>query len=521
MASYSVDLQNQRMNGWYWQHHVLRVLVSALGFQNQRIYDEVIKYKRNYWYARRGKSIPNIIMQENDGLAGIVKGIEHQFPGLEHGLHKLSDSGNLYNALAHSDAAFVIVKSRSVSSANGGKDHKRVPITDLRHDTRTLQNYYINFESPSPEILQSVVGKPRECYGREWPSRVLFNLDVEYHTPYKQAGDDDVNLFNRIEPARKIIEWELMCYGIPHTCIMTGKGYHFISQVRGSSPFMEDLIKMGWKIEEGVIARLNSNEMSEKIGFRIPIRAEEAYKAITRLQQFFFSKVIRRIRKETALRVEVSDRGSDCLVLDNTSQLRFSHTGNVAVVASPYEKFYEGGGRVMARLTRSYNGRERIYICDAHKRRRYIDSSLAHIHHDVGYIPEGSEGLWNLMKDYYQGSLFKELHNPMDHVDHEHPWTWGRTYRHDDYHYLDGVVGDVWQYGENRGPHNLLNPDVLNHFVFSLDKARWHPKHIAGLLRAIYEDQRFGWGDVFFTNNAERHANGWVEIILGQKYEWV
>ena len=513
------------MNGWYWHYDVQRILSSALGHQNERIYDEIKQYKANHRDQRRGKRLHDIIRMENDGILPIVDRIEHEYPGLEPGVKKLSDSGNLHHALAGSLAAFVVVKSRSIAGANGGKDHKRVPVTDLRWATQTLQNYYINFENPPPEVLQSVVGKPRECYGRMWPSRVLFNLDIEYHTPYKNAGDDDINLFNRIEPGRKIIEDELLRFGIPHTCIMTGRGYHFVTQVMGASPLMEDLVKVGWKLEEGVRGKADSNEMLDKVGFRMPHTAESAYKAITRLQQYFFTRVIRRIRGATHTRVEISDRGSDCIVLDNTSQLRTTHTGNVAVVASPYEKFYESGGRVMARINRSHNSREWILICDAHKRRRYIDSTLDFYNHCVGYIPEGSEGIWNLLKEYGQSGLFKHLHNPMDHAEHEHPWTWGRTYRAHDYHYLKQWIGDhggqgVWQWSHAKDPvNNLLKPDVLNEFIFALDRNGWHPKQTAGLLRAIYEDDRMGWGDFFYSTNAERHANGWVEIILGQKFE--
>lgn len=506
------------MNGWYWNYHVRRILTSALGYQNQRIFGEICKYKRDHQGDRHGKSLPDIVAMENDRIYPMVRGIEGDYPDLEQGITKLSDSGNLHNALSHSLAAFVVVKGRSIEAAVG-KKQKRVPVTDLRFGTQTLQNYFINFENPPPEILQSFVGKPREKFGRQWPSRVLFNIDMEIHTPYAKAADDDLSLFNRLEPARKILEDALLSYGIPHTCIMTGRGYHFVTQVMGSSIFMDHLVDAGWKIEDSVKGMLDSNEMQDKLGFRMPHSAECAYKAITRLQQYLITKVIRRIR-HAGQRVEISDRGGDCVVLDNTSQLRTSHSGNVAVVASPYEKFYENGGRIMARLNRSHNRREWIFINDGHHKRRYMDSTLRYLKHCVGYIPEGSDGLSRLLWDYKQSSLFNHLHNPMDHVHPEPPHTWGYTYRAHDYHYLKQWGIDVWQWTHDRNPvQNLLNPEILNGFIFALDRHGWHPRHIAGLLRSIYEDSRFNWGGFFFADNAERHANGWVEIILGQKYE--
>lgn len=520
MTSQSIDYHNYIMNGWYWQRDVLRILSHALGFQNQRILDAVRRYKAEHRGDRYGKSLEHIVYMENDGIYPIVKGIENCFRGLEPGLRKLSDSGNLHDALSHSLAAFVVVKGHSIACANGGKDHKLIPVTDLRGGTQTLQNYYLNFQNPPPEILQSFVGKPRDCYGRAWPSRVLFVLDIEYHSTFKHQADDDRAVFDRIEPARKIIEHTLLHYGIPHSCIMTGRGYHFISQVMGSSPFMEHLVNSGWKIEGSVEAHANSDDLAHKVGFKLPVTCEKAYKTITRLQQYLFTKVTRRIRASQGFKVEVSDRGSECIVLDNTSQLRTAHTGNVAVCVSPYEKFYEEGGRIMVRLPRSHNAHEWVYMNDAHHRRRYFDASMKLISNNVGYIPEASEGLWNLLQEYWRSDLFLKLHNVMDHTESEHPNTWGHTYRAHDYHYLKQFGLDVWPLTHDRNPvMGLLNPDVLNHFIYSLDRHGWNPKHISGVLRSIYEDPRFNFGDTFFQMDAERHANGWVEIILGQKFE--
>jgi hypothetical protein len=515
----SIRWQNNQMNGWYWQYDVQRTLLSALGYNNDRMFSSANWYKANNAHQRCGKSWPEILQQENDGIFPMIYSIEKEWSGLEWGLDKLSDSGNLHHALSHTMSAFVVVKGESLRGVVG-KSQTRIPVTDLRSNIRTFQNYYVNFENPPLEILQSIAGKTRERFGEQWPSRMLFNLDIEYHTQDSRAMDNDIRLFDRLEPARKIVESALLEYGIPHTCIMTGRGYHFVSQVFGSSPFMEELVKMGWKLEYDVSQKADSNDMQDRLGFRIPLTSERAYKAMTRLQQYLFNKVIWKIRTATQTQVEVSDRGSECIVLDNTNQLRSAQTGTVAVVTSPYEKFYAKGGRVLARLNRSHNRREWINIQDAHRKRRYFDSTLQYLQYTVGYIPEASEGLWNLAQDYWRSNLFHKLHQAMDHGQSEHPDTWGHTYRRDNYSYLNPIVGDVFRFGQNRAPtQNLLNPDVLNYFVFELHKHGWQPKHIAGLLRSIYEDGRFGWGDFFYKNAPERHANGWTEIILGQMYE--
>jgi hypothetical protein len=63
----------------------------------------------------------------------------------------------------------------------------------------------------------------------------------------------------------------------------------------------------------------------------------------------------------------------------------------------------------------------------------------------------------------------------------------------------------------------LLNPSCLNRLINDLMDAGWHPKHVGGFLRALYEDPRINWKK-FEKYDAAKWANGWVEILGAQRY---
>ena len=45
-------------------------------------------------------------------------------------------------------------------------------------------------------------------------------------------------------------------------------------------------------------------------------------------------------------------------------------------------------------------------------------------------------------------------------------------------------------------------------------KQRWHPKHIAGLIRSKYE-RNHSWGDIWIRNDASLRADFYVRLFAG------
>jgi|SRR3989344_554841 len=506
----SREEQNKSMNGWYWNRDVQRVLLSSMGAWDREIFDTINKYKRLVRPFRIYPDQKTRLMQENNDLYSIVRDIEEKFPGIEWGVKKLSESRNLREVFGNTLSAFV-----AINDVNGKRPYESIPITDLRGGV-TLANHYIDSEDPPLEIHHSLVGKPLEKDNTLLPSRVLFALDIEMVTPERRRMETYNYLFDGLDTAKQIIEDMLFQYGISHSCIITGKGFHFISQVLADSSFMNQLAR-NVNIEPTIRKRIESNKFLDHFGFRVPMSVEVAFRNMTRLQQYFLNKAIRKIRKNVDLPVEISDRQEISLSLDNTNSLRTAQDANIRSPASVYNKFYNDGGRIIAPLTKDHNGIEWIRLDTGTKIRSHLDKMMEQFRFQVGYIPEGSEGLERLFNEYLESRLCWDLHRCMDSKEYDD----FSAYRRHNYAYLRPITGNVWDFAAPRGfsPKNLLNPNVLNNFIYALSEKSWHPKDIAGLICAIYTDERFDFRGFFDRFDASRHANGWVEAILGQSYE--
>ena len=59
----------------------------------------------------------------------------------------------------------------------------------------------------------------------------------------------------------------------------------------------------------------------------------------------------------------------------------------------------------------------------------------------------------------------------------------------------------------------VLQPKNLIGFVYDLSiRANWKPKHVANVLRDLYQDPAHGWTQDFFKYPAEEKANYWARV---------
>jgi hypothetical protein len=102
----------------------------------------------------------------------------------------------------------------------------------------------------------------------------------------------------------------------------------------------------------------------------------------------------------------------------------------------------------------------------------------------------------------------------MDSVEHDPYWDWWKGYKN-----IDGICASVPQISHIlRNPNpSLLQPDALNYLINKLMDYGMHPKHVAGIVRAQYEDPSNGFY-LFKKYDAAKWANGWVEILGAQRY---
>lgn len=395
-------------------------------------------------------------------------------------------------------------------------------------------------KDPATEIFQSLWQK--DAPGQEdlpleerKPIRSLFVLDIEYYNkkfPGK-AFVDQLGTFQLLEPAYQTVREILLSYGINHLAVMTGRGYHFISQIPFGSSVLDELIELGNLIEPPVAKFQKVVPARSKRDRPIPPKSELAYKGLSYLAHFIFTRSIRNARKRSQIPVEVSDLGEEGIAFDaTTTMVRHVGSAKIGVPGSIYVKpliATEVIGeeivrrtRLLTRVVRAVGDRELGSIEELIQARQNYKLALFNLEKSGGEIPDGSVGIAMLIEDYERSGL-RKLHKAIDEEQGDPQEIWHRTYRN-----YSGIIekNPDLAFIINKANPKLLEPDSLNYLIDTLFD-RWGGReniriagHVRTFLRAVYEDPKFHWGERFTRHeSATRHASGWTAIILGKRFE--
>jgi len=462
------------LNGWLWQDEVWRILLQFMG------------------------------------------GIFPNFH-LEKGLRRLSDSGNLWNAMLQTACEYIAITGRQVC------EEKEKP-TGRSITKEEFLSYYINFEDPPPEMIQSAWQE--NCLGdiNPLPKRVLFYFDIEYYNNHDStiALLDQNKVFMALEPMYHTVREALLNLGIDHIVVSTGRGYNFVSSVPSDSLVFNELLNIGRCIESSVSDKQNSR--AYKRYKRVTWQAEQSFHGMMRLVLFFAGLVIGEARRKSPLPVEMTDQGHEGISFDLSFMTRSIDTSCLGMPATVYLKLHfqkkldpqiTYNTPIFLRLIRARGDEENFpdfrYLIET---RSNYWNALNHFSTQEGYIPDGSAGIANLIKLYWDSHL-ATFHLIMDSEEHDPYWDWWKTYNN-----IEGICNQfpqLYHILENPNP-KLLQPDSLNYLINELQNGGWHPKHIGGLIRSFYENPMLGWGNRFNKYDAARWANGWVEILGSQRY---
>jgi len=463
------------LNGWYWQENVWRIILQFLG------------------------------------------GICPDFH-LERGLTRLSDSGNLWEIMTQTACEYLSVCGKQIC------EEKEKLGTGRSVRKEEFLSYYVNFEDPPPEIMQSAWQE--NCLGtaNPLPKRVILYFDIEYFNNIDSTiallNQDAV--FGALEPVYWTVRETLVNLGIDHLAISTGRGYNFVASVPSESPIFDELLKVGRCIEQSVSGK--QNYRAYKRNKRVSWQSEQSFKGAMRLVLFLSGLIINEARRRSPLSVEMTDQGTEGISFDLSFMTRTIDTSCFGIPATPYLKLHfqkhlhpaiQYNTPIFVRLIRARGNQENFpnYRKMLAVRSNY-NEAIEHLAGQEGYIPNASAGLVNLLNLYWNSSMAK-FHALLDSIDHDPYWEWWQTYRN-----LEGICSSIPQIAHivYRPNPSLLQPDSLNYLINQMMDAGWHPKHIAGFIRAQYEDPFQNWGNRFNKYDASKWANGWVEILGAQRY---
>ena len=437
-------------------------------------------------------------------------GSEYDNFHLEKGLRRLSDSANLHEAMMSTSCEYLALIGRQIVEEKGKL------CTGRSVSKEEYVNYYVNYIDPPLALCQSVWQK----------KRVLIFLDIEYFT----SRDCSNILLNQeevlaaVEPVYSLIREKLLSLGIDHIAILTGRGYNFISSVPFHSPLVSELVRIGGTIEPTLAAK--QKYPAFKRHRAVTEREELSFKGALRLMLFLAGLIIHDARRLSyRLPVEMSDIGDEGIALDLTMLTRSVDNSNCSIPDSPYiklhfqkildpEVFYQTP--IPVRLIRARGWAENFPdMRTMVKVRNNYYEALKHFSNQDGHIPDGSSGIRNLIR-LYRESPMAYFHHVMDSEEHEPYEIWNKTYRN--YNAICIQFPHLAHIIYNPNP-SLLQPDKLNRLINDFMDAGWHPKHIGGFIRSIYEDNHLAdWGNRFEKYDAAKWANGWVEILGAQRY---
>ncbi|MCX6349940.1 MAG: hypothetical protein NTV79_10655 [Candidatus Aureabacteria bacterium] len=343
-----------------------------------------------------------------------------------------------------------------------------------------------------------------------------FNLDT-----WADLYRDQVKYFALMEPAYRVIERLFNRYDIPHLNDTTASGYHFISRVPFSSPVHARLEKIG-PLEKSLAEKYALVPGGDNKRKRpVPERDGKGYSAIGRLMEFLSHQVIRETRAESPLAITISDtargrtvRGREGMNLDITQygDPLFMRTIRMSFSTHQKHKIYvekvgvetARGLPFFATVPRNSLSYEELYEI-----RRHLTTAADYAAGVCSEIPDAAIGWGKVLDDYLVSPLFA-FHHDFDAMESEPPARWPETYWRLDLNALPHCVANAL-----RNPTwGLTVPTSLQLICRYFMSRGWHPKHVGGLIRSHYEQNR-GWAIDWNKYHPETRANFWARIYCG------
>lgn len=359
-----------------------------------------------------------------------------------------------------------------------------------------------------------------KAYLTQKPLRSIFLIDVE-SAPAS---------YNLLEPVYQTIKWHLCNFGIEHIISVSGKGYHFITQIPlykkayglndGKNDInygMLNLMAIGGAIQAETMDKLVSTRWKSRKGYPTPLLAQRAYQGMWKLQQFFAVNIIDDIRKQLSKAgmkpwVNFTDSEKETVIIDLTGMLRQVDMGVFGSVGSIYSKSTQ---IPIVRIIRSRSGKE--YFNNDLNWMLYTRSNLGavkhHLVHSGGRISDGTKGIEKLIQAYNNSKIKYHLHQPCDRI------MSAKKIRHIfESNYSDirrrcpKILNDI-----AKAQPNFLNPKALNYVYRQMSKSNYSIFDMMVLTKSVYSDptKKLDMDAKYSKDEWSR----WPELLLGEWFK--
>ncbi len=329
----------------------------------------------------------------------------------------------------------------------------------------------------------------------------LLHLDVEYVNFDDPAAAfvDPWRCFDLQEPVVAVIETLLLEWGIRPLHLVTGQGHHFV-----------------WRIQrEGLAARAiaalsPAPELTERCMQRLP---PLLVGRVGQEQQVFFTGLAlvieylaHRIKAEAALLCEVpveitavhvgqvGGGQREMISIDISEYGDPLHTRVIRMPFTNYRKPWVTGLAERLGIADELPTFQAIPLHEMDIRlaikTRQVEQEVQELaRRACARIPCQEAGTEKLVSAYLASRL-RCLHGHYYADQHDPPERWSETYARTPLDPLPRCVRMLLEYPND----GLLKPAGMQLVTRCLLAQGWHPRHIAGLIRSKFEDDRHGWG---------------------------
>ena len=323
--------------------------------------------------------------------------------------------------------------------------------------------------------------------------------------------------FEQIIPVAKFIEKFFRKRGLPYLLDYTPSGGHFLFQNQFGDPGTQALVEIGY-LEEDLIKACNyidPNDLRRRFG--IALDAARVFSGLGKLTEFIALLTMDAFRDNEAkgmYPVTISDSVDHCINLDNTWSEGSPFMRSIRSPFSLHKKNQEKYGNyhqppLVDIIGTVFDGRtveqekDMDHILDC-----MWDLKLAatHSQNETGIIPRSNETLIDFIKEYQKSELYA-FHQEFE---GEADMPRGEALKNAK---SESNIPD-WARNILYFPNpSALQPKNLIGLVHDfLIHANWRPKHIANVLRDLYQDPAHGWTQDFFKYPAEEKANYWARV---------
>ena len=349
---------------------------------------------------------------------------------------------------------------------------------------------------------------------------VLMPLDIEIFLAaenYQLYTDKDSQrkLFSLTLPLFRFVEDLFRSRGMPYLLDYTPSGGHILFQNLLGYCATDEVRKIGFVEDDLIKACTYVDAHDIRRWYGVSLEAASVFNGLGKLAEYIALLAMQLFRDNDAkglLPVTISDSLDQCINFDNTWSEGSPFMRAIRSPFSLHKKNQEKYGNyqqppLVDVIGTCFDGKtaegtasiDRILDCMWD-----LEKAADHAQQFSGFIPCSNETLIDFIKEYKSSDLYL-FHREFDSQE-DIPRGLALEYAKKEEHIPD------WSRQILYFPNpSALQPKKLIGFIYDfLIHAHWRPRHIANILRDMYQNPAFNWSQDFIRYPAEEKANFWA-----------